>query len=194
MKNDRTETLRTVYLYAVSFAGVLMIIFGIIGFSNSIIDLLIKDTSTVPNYNNIYALSSIARETTSTTLGILILIYHWNIIKKEHRIGKRELSEANPSMNFWEALFFYILSFTGILLFSLSLASLAGAFFSVQYPTPFEPLNPGEKIPTETAPIVFADIRLILQRTIQVGVGFVLWIISWLRIQSSHMLEKNESK
>jgi hypothetical protein len=49
VKNDRTETLRTVYLYAVSFAGVLMIIFGIIGFSNSIIDLLIKDTSTVPN-------------------------------------------------------------------------------------------------------------------------------------------------
>jgi hypothetical protein len=175
MKN-KVETLRTFYLYLLSLTGALMLIFGIGSLSNSLIDIYVN-----PNrYINAYEYQSIARDIVLVIIGIIILIYHWRILRIEKRIGHSENNVENTNMNFWEALFFYSLSFVGILLLSFSLASVAGGFFDVEYPANYNPIKGQNEIQ-----YLKTNIAIIIQNAIRAVIGLIVWLLSWGRIQKA---------
>lgn len=175
MKN-KVETLRTFYLYLLSLTGALMLIFGIGSLSNSLIDIFVGTNG----YIYAYEYQTIARNIVLVIIGIIILTYHWRILRIEKRIGHLENNVENANMNFWEALFFYSLSFIGILLLSFSLASVAGGFFNAEYPPNYSPIKGQNELQ-----YLKISITIIIQSAISAVIGLVVWLLGWTRIQKA---------
>jgi uncharacterized membrane protein len=194
MKN-KVETIRSIYLYLVSLVGVLMIVFGLISFVNQLLTILIPQgvTQGSVNYEFYYSIQGIAREITFVFLGIALFAYHWRLIVKEHRIGKRDAElEGESSMNFFEALFFYALSFIGIMVLSFSFASFVSNFFFVN-DVSIKPLDPNAN-PSQILPTIAPNIRLIVQSGIASIIGLIVWLLSFAHIQNTYKKSLLDSK
>lgn len=194
MKN-KVETVRNIYLYLISLVGILMIIFGLIGFVNQLLSQLIPQTAyqEAYDYSYYYSIQGMVRSITFVFLGIVLFAHHWRLIVREHRIGKRDVElESETSMNFFEALFFYVVSFIGIMVFSFAFASFVSNFFYVQsnYTVP---ANPAES-PVELPPVFGPDVRSIVQAAIAALIGMVVWLLAFNHIQTSYKKELPPAK
>ncbi|MGC9124651.1 MAG: DUF5671 domain-containing protein [Caldisericaceae bacterium] len=186
MKN-KVETVRSVYLYLVSLAGVLMIVFGLISFANELLNQLIPQTisSGGYNYSYYYTIQNLARSIAFVFIGIALFAYHWRLIVREHRIGKRDVElESETSMNLFEALFFYIVSFIGIMVLSFAFASFVSNFFYVKSNYTI-PANPNEN-PVELPPNFGPDLRSIVQAGVSAIIGLAVWALAFTHVQRSY--------
>ncbi len=192
MKN-KVETVRSIYLYLLSLVGVIMIIFGLISFVNQLLTVLIP--SSIPqgdiNYELYYSIQGMVRNISFIIVGIVLLVYHWKLILKEHRIGKRDLeNESESSMNLFEAIFFYLLSFIGLMVFSFSLASFASNFFFIKetYAVPVKPDTNLTPIP----PTIGPNVRYIVQSGIASIIGLVVWLLGFTHIHETYKNPDNQ--
>ena len=96
--------------------------------------------------------------------------------------------------DFLRSLFFYIVSFVGLMIFIFSIVSFVSGFFSVGYPVSKPPL-PGtsEPVPPPT-PYPQVDVRTLINSGTAAVVGFFVWIFSWRTIQKEHTEKLNEDK
>lgn len=95
---------------------------------------------------------------------------------------------SKERFDFLRSLFFYIISFIGLIIFMFSLVSFVTGFFSVQYPQPPLPKpKPGTPLPK---PYLHIDARSLINSGTAATVGFFLWIFSWRTIQK----DRNEDK
>ncbi len=91
---------------------------------------------------------------------------------------------------FLRNLFFYIISFVGLMIFVFSIVSFITGFFSVGYPKP--PISkpmPGTE-PVIPKPYLHIDARSLISGGTGTVVGFFVWIFSWRTIQKEHSEDK----
>jgi len=81
--------------------------------------------------------------------------------------------------DFWRNLFFYIVSFIGLMIFIFSIVSVISSFFSVGYPV-YKPPLPGT---SEPVPYIHVDVRSLINNGTGAVVGFFMWFFSWRTIQ-----------
>jgi amino acid permease len=192
---NKVETVRNIYLYLISLAGILMIIFGLIGFVNQLLTQLIPQTVSkgAYDYSYYYSIQGMVRSITFVFLGVALFAYHWRLIVREHRIGRRDIElENETSMNFFEALFFYIVSFIGIMVLSFAFASFVSNFFYVQsnYTVPASP----NEAPVELPPYFGPDVLSIVQDAIAAVIGAVVWLLAFAHVQNSYKKELPPAK
>jgi len=99
--------------------------------------------------------------------------------------------------DFLRSLFFYIVSFVGLMIFIFSIVNFISGFFSVGYPVskPPLPLTPGTSEPVPPpVPYIQVDVRSLINSGTAAVVGFFLWIFSWRIIQKEHTEKLNEDK
>ena len=83
--------------------------------------------------------------------------------------------------DFWRNLFFYIVSFIGLMIFIFSIVSFISSFFSVGYPRLPEPYM--DKEPAMYAPYLHVDVRSLINSGTGAVVGFFMWFFTWRTIQ-----------
>ncbi|MGB9833312.1 MAG: hypothetical protein ACPLPP_07395, partial [Caldisericum exile] len=112
MKN-KVDIVRNIYLFGVSIIGIIFLIIGIL----RIVDAFsfIYFSSEGIKTEHLYYYQNLYQGIVMALLGLLIFIFHWYFIVKEKRLGKMRNIEYESSMNFFEAIFFYLLSFIGII-------------------------------------------------------------------------------
>jgi hypothetical protein len=128
-------------------------------------------------YKNLYEAILMA------VVGILVFAFHWYFIVKEKRLGRLSQIQYESSMNLFEAIFFYLLSFVGIMIFMTSLISMVGGFYSIQYPPP--QIDKSGNIIKESTPYVEKDIAQIVRSCISTLIGLVTFAIGFARSQIS---------
>ncbi len=178
---SKTEVLRSIYLYLVSLVGVVMLIFSFIAASQHSISFVFGGSG-----KDLYFVSEVARDIAAILAGLLLFLSHWNIIKKEERFGPGTLSKTQNDVNFWGNLFFYIVSFIGLMIFVFSFIAIIDSFFSVNYVD--VPITPNQKIsgaPKLTIPDSYlsVNVKSLLQSVTSFVVGFVVWLFSWGTLQ-----------
>ena len=94
--------------------------------------------------------------------------------------------------DFWRNLFFYIVSFIGLMIFMFSIISFVTGFFSVEYPEP--PISKPVHGAIPPTPHLHIDVRSLINSGTAAIVGFFLWIFSWGTIQKEHNEKLNEDK
>ncbi len=90
MKN-KTEILRTFYLYGVCVVTLTMFVFGIIAFTSEMLNLLFLGGEEVAEWA--YSILSIVRNASLIVVGGLIFLYHWKIISRERHTKKEVKSD-----------------------------------------------------------------------------------------------------
>lgn len=183
MKN-KAEIVRSVYLYLVSLTGVLMIVLSIISVSNNLLNYFFREGQEFGWLIN-SALSSAAY----LIAGVFFFSYHWKLIIKEKRIGRRtEVAESESKMNLFESIFFYALSYAGLMIFAVSLSGFLSSFAYVKYlesPTP-----EGGYGYTSTA--IEINYKHMIQSIIAMAIGITLWIIAFLHCQRSYSRDSKD--
>lgn len=185
MKN-KAETIRSIYLYLVSLTGTLMIVFSIINLSNNLLNYFFREQQ---YYEYTYLINSGVRDLAFLIIGLLFFIYHWKLITREKRIGKRtEIVKVETKMNLFESIFFYALSYASLLIFAFAFASFLTGFAYVKY---IENPKIVESPPTTQ---LIVDLKSIIQGLIAMIVGVVLWLLSWRHIQKSYAQSTKEEQ
>ena len=72
--------------------------------------------------------------------------------------------------DFWKNLFFYIVSFIGLMIFIFSIVSFISGFFNVSYPV----------YPVSN---IHIDVRSLIDNGTATVVGFFMWFFTWRTIQ-----------
>ncbi len=185
--HSKTEVLRSIYLYLVSLVGVIMLIFSFIAASRHGIGFVFRGSG-----KDLYFVSEVARDIAAILAGLLLFLSHWNIIKNEGRFSSNTFRKVQNDDNFWGNLFFYIVSFVGLMIFVFSFISVVGSFFSVNYVD--VPITPEQKIsgaPKPTIPDSYlsVDVKSLLQSIASSVVGLVVWMLSWGTLQKLRMSE-----
>jgi len=189
MKN-KAEIVRSIYLYLVSLTGVLMTVFSIINLSNNLLDYFFREQQ---YYDYSYLINSSVRGLAFLIIGLLFFIYHWRIITHEKRIGKREeIIEVETKMNLFESIFFYALSYAGLMIFAFAFASFLTGFAYVTYIE--KPPIPESGIPANPSSQVSVNLKSIIQGIIAMVVGAVLWLLGWRHIQKAYAQVTKEEK
>ncbi len=187
MKN-RTDVLRSIYLYAVSLVGLITFIFALLNGSNLLIDILSK------NRDIGYAYSGLFSSLFALVGGLFIFLYHWKIISKEGRFGKRERLIKETNEDFWGSLFFYIVSFIGLMIVLFSFIRFGSNIMKAHYsqvnvsPNP----EPGKKIPLEPKITYAPDIEGMIKSAISMIIGLFVWLVPYTRLEKEY--SKDESK
>lgn len=188
---DKTEIVKNLFLYLTSIAGVLMIIFGVISASNALINIVIPQYGQENEPYNIqsmatYNIQSMARSVAFIISGLLIFFYHWRLARREKENQKmEEKPQLSTNMNFGESIFFYSLSFIGIMISSFAFASLLSGFFWVEYPVP----TPENAI---TVPFITKNLNTILNSIINFLIGVGVWLFSWMHVKRSYPTSKED--
>jgi uncharacterized membrane protein len=186
MKN-KVDIVRNVYLFGVSLIGIIFLIVGLIRITNSLTSIYFpkvgQGVDMIYQYKNLYEAIVMA------VVGILVFAFHWYFIVKEKRLGRLSQIQNESSMNLFEAIFFYLLSFVGIMIFMTSLISMVGGFYSIQYPPP--QIDKGGNIMKESAPYVEKDIAQIVRSGISTLIGLATFVIGFARSQIS--MKKGEN-
>jgi hypothetical protein len=181
MKN-KVDIVRNVYLFGVSLIGIIFLIVGLIMITNLLISIYFPKTGQYVDmlyqYKNLYEAIVMA------VVGILVFAFHWYFIVKEKRLGRLSQIQYESSMNLFEAIFFYLLSFVGIMIFMASLIGMVGGFYSIQYPPP-QIVDKSGNIIKESTPYVEKDIAEILRTGISTLIGLVTFVIGFARSQIS---------
>lgn len=89
--------------------------------------------------------------------------------------------------DFLRNLFFYIVSFIGLMIFIFSIVSFISGFFSVGYPRLPEP-NMGKEL-AMPAPYLQVDVRSLINSGTGAVVGFFVWFFSWRSIQKEYNVD-----
>jgi hypothetical protein len=89
--------------------------------------------------------------------------------------------------DFLRNLFFYIISFIGLMIFIFSIVGVITSFFSVGYPQ--FPTGVGKE-PIMPEPYLHVNVRSLINSGTGAVVGFLVWFFSWRTIQK----EYNEDK
>ena len=180
MKN-KVDIVRNVYLFGVSLIGIIFLIVGLIRITNSLTSIYFpkagQGVDMIYQYKNLYEAIVMA------VVGILVFAFHWYFIVKEKRLGRLSQIQYESSMNLFEAIFFYLLSFVGIMIFMTSLISMVGGFYSIQYPQ--AQIDKSGNIIKESAPYVEKDIAEILRSGISTLIGLATFVIGFARSQFS---------
>jgi hypothetical protein len=183
MKN-KAEIVRSIYLYLVSLTGILMTVFSIINLSNNLLDYFFREQQ---YYDYNYLINSSVRGLAFLIIGLLFFIYHWRLITHEKRIGKREeFVEVETKMNLFESIFFYALSYAGLMIFSIAFASFLAGFAYVSYIEKPISTNPSSQISV--------NLKSIIQGLIAMVVGAALWLLGWRHIQKAYAQSTKEEK
>lgn len=188
MKN-KAEIVRSVYLYLVALTGILMIVFSIINISNSLLNFFFREGEDLS-----WLLNSTLRSIAFLISGIFFFAFHWGFIVKEKRIGKRpENFELETKMNLFESIFFYALSYAGLMIFAFSFSGFLSNFAYVQYLEKTVPEDMTNYVPQTQLTV---NIKYIIQNLIAMIIGAVLWVISFTHTQKSYVKgeEIQESK
>ncbi len=80
--------------------------------------------------------------------------------------------------DFWRNLFFYIVSFIGLMIFIFSIVGVSSSFFSVGYPK-----MPAPEMGSMPAPYLHVDVRSLINSGTGAVVGFFMWFFTWRTIQ-----------
>jgi len=188
MKN-RAEIVRSIYLYLVSLTGILMTVFSIINLSNNLLDYFFREQQ---YYDYNYLINSSVRGLAFLIIGLLFFIYHWRLITHEKRIGKREeFVEVETKMNLFESIFFYALSYAGLMIFAFAFASFLTGFANVNY---IEKPIPASGIQANPVSQISVNLKSIIQGLIAMVVGAVLWLLGWRHIQKAYAQSTKEEK
>ncbi len=87
--------------------------------------------------------------------------------------------------DFLRNLFFYIVSFIGLMIFIFSIVSVISSFFSVGYPTKV----PVPDMGSMPAPYLQVDVRSLINSGTGAVVGFFVWFFSWRSIQKEYNID-----
>lgn len=183
MKN-KAEIVRSVYFYLVALTGILMVVFSIISISNSLLNFFFREGEDLS-----WLLNSTLRSVAFLISGIFFFAFHWGFIVKEKRIGKRpENFEPKTRMNLFESIFFYALSYAGLMIFAFSFSGFLSNFAYVQY---LEKTVPMPEDMTNYVPQtqLTVNIKYIIQNLIAMIIGAILWVISFTHTQKSYTKE-----
>ena len=188
MKN-RAEIVRSIYLYLVSLNGILMTVFSIINLSNNLLYYFFREQQ---YYDYSYLINASVRDLAFLIIGLLFFIYHWRLITHEKRIGKREeFVEVETKMNLFESIFFYALSYAGLMIFAFAFASFLTGFAYVNY---IEKPIPASGIQANPVSQISVNLKSIIQGLIAMIVGAVLWLLGWRHIQKAYAQSTKEEK
>ncbi len=83
--------------------------------------------------------------------------------------------------DFLRNLFFYIVSFIGLMIFIFSIVSFISGFFSVGYPK-----VPAPGMGGMPAPYLHVDVRSLIDSGTATVAGFFMWFFSWRIIRKEH--------
>ncbi len=188
MKN-KVDIVRNVYLFGMSLIGVIFIIIGLIGISNSLVSIYFPQQA---YESNLWAMNELYTSIVSAVCGLMVFIFHWYYIIKEKRLGRIENIQYESDMNFFEAIFFYLLAFLGIMVFLISIRGVVGGFYHIQYPPP--EVDKAGNIIKESKPYITADVSEIVSSSVRSLIGIITFIIGFLRTHfSMHKVEKTSS-
>jgi hypothetical protein len=171
---SKIEILRSIYLFSISLIGVVMVIFGLISFTSSLVDVIYKSDS-------LYRVSSLANAAFAVVVGLFLFIFHWAIIKREGRLGALKGKVYQSDENFWGNFFFYAVAFIGLLVMSFSFMRLGSQIFHVGYPEMprSKPVAPGGEKPPMPEFKIYPNVEGIIKSVISLGIGFFAWIWPW---------------
>ena len=191
--HSKTEVLRSIYLYLVSLVGVIMLVFSLIVASRSGINFIFRGSG-----KDLYFISEVARDTAAILAGLFLFLFHWNIIKNEGRFGSNTIHKVQSDDNFWGNLFFYIVSFVGLMVLVFSFIGIVGSLFAVNY-VPV-PMNSNPKIPGASKPPIpneylHINVKSLLQNSVSFIIGLIVWLFPWNTLQKLRAgeLKKYES-
>jgi hypothetical protein len=189
---NKTEALRSIYLYLVSLVGIIMFIFSLIALSRTGIGFLFHEG------NNVASVSNMAKDVAAIIMGAFMFLFHWRIIQKESRFSTEKDSVVQQDDNFWGSLFFYALSFLGLMVFAFSFIGIAGALFDVNWtkiPVSTNPKIPGNSKPPLPNEYLYVNVEGVLKSSVSFIIGMLVWILPWRILQKSRkeQLRKNES-
>ncbi|BAL81368.1 hypothetical protein [Caldisericum exile] len=188
MKN-KVDIVRSIYLFYVSLTGVIFLIVGLIKTTNALTSIYYPGTEIW--YNKYFYFKDLYEGIVMTFLGLIIFLFHWYFIVKEKRLGKISDIQYESSMNFFEAIFFYLLCYVGITIFIISSINLVSGFYNINYPPPV--IDESGKIIKESTPYVTKDIGKIIRSIISMIIGFITFLIGFIRVQlSMKKIEKQE--
>ncbi|MCD6427948.1 MAG: hypothetical protein J7L03_07640 [Caldisericaceae bacterium] len=185
MKN-KTDVLRSIYLYAVSLVGLVTFVVGLLHGSNLLIDMLAKSRNIDYLYSELF--SSIF----AFLGGLFIFLYHWKIIVREGRLGKNKREVKETEEDFWGSLFFYIVSFIGIIIVLSSFIGFGSNIMKANYSYKNVPSNPGQKIPAEPKVTYAPNVEGMIKSAVSMIIGLFVWLVPYLRIEKEY--KKNEDK
>ena len=183
MKN-KTDVLRSIYLYAVSLVGLITFIVALISGSNLLVDIIAKSRP--------YAYSSLFSSIFAFIGGLFIFLYHWKIIVREGRLGKNKREVKETEEDFWGSLFFYIVSFIGIIIVLSSFIGFGSNIMKANYSYKNVPSNPGQKIPAEPKVTYAPNVEGMIKSAVSMIIGLFVWLVPYLRIEKEY--KKNEDK
>ena len=180
---SKTEVLRSIYLYLVSLVGVIMLVFSLIAASRSGINFVFRSSG-----KNLYFVSEIARDIAAILAGLFLFLFHWNIIKNEGRFGSNTFRKSQGDDNFWGNLFFYIVSFVGLMVLVFSFIGIIGSLFSVNYVAVPMNSNTNPKLPgASKLPIpneyLHINVKSLLQNSVSFIIGLIVWLFPWNALQ-----------
>ncbi len=185
MKN-RTDVLRSIYLYAVSLVGLITFIVALLSGSNLLIDILAKTREVGYSYSGLFSsLFAFAG-------GLFIFLYHWKIIVREGRFGKNKREVKETEEDFWGSLFFYIVSFIGIIIVLSSFIGFGSNIMKAHYSYKNVSPNPGQKIPTEPKVTYAPNVEGMIKSAVSMIIGLFVWLVPYLRIEKEY--RENEGK
>ena len=187
---SKTEILRSIYLFLVSLIGVTLIIFGLISISTSLIDVIFKK----PDY--VYKLSKLLNSGFSVLIGLFVFGFHWSIIKREGRLSSSDNRALQSDENFWGNLFFYSVSFIGLMIMIFSFISIGSAILKVNYSAmPPKSISPSNKLTPKEVARVYTDIEAALKSSISFVIGLFSWLLPWTAIKKIRKVDlENESR
>lgn len=178
MKN-KAEIVRSVYLYLVALTGILMLVFSVINISNNLLNFFFREGEDLN-----WLLNSILRSVAFLISGAFFFVYHWRYIVKEKRIGKRpEGFELETRMNLFESIFFYVLSYAGLMILAFSFSGFLSSFAYVQYVE--KPLTEEMREYSSYSQLQI-NFKYVIQNLISMVIGLILWIASFTHIQKSY--------
>ena len=183
---SKIEILRSIYLFSISLIGVVMVIFGFISFTSSLVDVIYKT-------NSLYKVSSLVSSGFSIIVGVFIFVFHWAIIKRENRFNLSKKKKYQSDESFWGSFFFYAVAFIGLMVMSFSFISLGANIFHTTFmETPA--LKPGTppngKLPPPKV-LISPDVGGIIKSSISIVIGFFVWLAPWKFVEKLREEELN---
>jgi len=189
MKGNKVDIVRNIYLFGVSLIGIIFFLSGLISLISQLTTLYFPPPGMIGNnIEDLYTYQRIYSDLVFLLVGLLLFVLHWYFVVKERRLGKIENIQYESNLNFFESIFFYELSFVGIVIFILSCRGIVEGFFNVVYPPP--KMDALGKIIEESIPYIKKDIGRIINSTISLIIGLITFLIGFLRTQFSiHKVE-----
>ncbi len=179
---SKTKILRSVYLYTVSLIGLITFVFALIKGSNVLIDILLKNSQG-------YVYSNLFSSVFAIIGGLFVFLFHWKIVTNERNTG----SPAKNDEDFWASLFFYIVSFVGIMIVLFSFINFGSNIVKADYHYPT--VKPGAKNPPKPNVTYYTDIRGMIKSTVSFIIGLFVWLLPYSKVRNKNkeVVSGNES-